>query len=182
MQENLPTEDLNAEHIIEEWIDGTLLVSPRPTGKHAYAGSSIGGLLWGPFQRGIDGPGGWWILHEPQVLVRRNKLIPDLAGWRKERMPKLPVGYLFEVVPDWVCEIVSDSSRKMDRVTKPQLYLQAGVKHLWIVDPDIKTLEVFRASPDGWILISASKDDERLRAEPFAETNLELACLWAEVE
>ena len=122
----------------------------------------------------------WWILAGPQLFVNKHKLIPDLAGWRKERMPKVPDGYLFETEPDWVCEVVSDSSRIMDRKTKPPLYLEGGIKHYWLVEPEQRTLEVLRATPDGWLWVTTFTSNDMVRAEPFEEVEFDLLFVWGE--
>ena len=165
----------------EELIEGRLYTSPRPAGPHLMAAYMLGALLAPPFVLGQGGPGGWWILEEPEALFHRNRLIPDLAGWRKERMPKIPKTSIFEVVPDWVCEVISEGSRKMDRKTKPPIYLRSGVKHMWVVEPEARTLEVYRATENGWLLLDSYADDDRVQAEPFEAFSIDLSLLWGEV-
>jgi Uma2 family endonuclease len=108
------------EHLVGEIIGGQLHTQPRPAGPHALASSSIGGELYSPFQKGRGGPGGWWIIDEPEIHFVRDVevLVPELAGWRRERMPSLPLDHRFEVVPDWVCEVLSPSTHKKDRILK----------------------------------------------------------------
>src|SRR5438309_11917686 len=109
------------EHLVGEIIDGELIVSPRPASPHAIASSAMGADLFGPFHRssgGGSGPGGWWILDEPELHFREDVLVPDLAGWRRERMPKVPNVPAFELPPDWVGEIVSPSTERVDRPRK----------------------------------------------------------------
>jgi Uma2 family endonuclease len=131
------------EHKCAEILDGTLYVLPRPSPPHANAASVLGGDLNGAFQRGRGGPGGWWILDEPELhLVELEPMSPDIAGWRVERMPALPETAHFTVVPDWVCEILSKSTENIDRNKKLPIYATCGVKHAWLVDPIAKTLEV----------------------------------------
>jgi Uma2 family endonuclease len=164
----------------EETIDGKRIANPRPTGKHVLAVSALETLLADPLQFRKRSPGGWWILAEPQILISRNKLIPDLAGWRRERMPKIPDGYLFETEPDWVCEVISDSSRKIDRQIKPPIYLSGGVKHYWLVEPELRTLEVLRATDAGWLWVKNYSGRDMVRAEPFDEVEPDLLFLWGE--
>jgi Uma2 family endonuclease len=167
-----------------EIIDGELFVSPRPAPPHAEACTGIltsVGSLHGPPGGGGRG-GGWRILVEPELHFGEDVLIPDLAAWRWERMPKLPSTAAFELAPDWICEIVSPRSGKLDRVKKLPVYARVGVGHAWIVDPLQRTLEVFRLENQRWAQISAHADDEKVRPEPFDVLELEIARWWAEVE
>jgi Uma2 family endonuclease len=166
------------EHLVGEILEGELVVSPRPASAHAYTtGSSFGDLV-GPFQRGRGGPGGWWLLIEPELHFGEDVLVPDLAGWRVERMPAVPNVAYFELAPDWVCETASPSTAKYDRTSKMRIYARAEVRHLWIIDPLARTLEVFRLENRRWSQISAHADDEKVRAEPFDAIELELATWW----
>src|SRR6187402_3256932 len=117
------------EHLVGEIVDGELVTSPRPAAAHARASSSLGGELYGPFDRGRGGPGGWIILDEPELHLLGHVLVPDLAGWRRERMPELPDAKAFELAPDWACEVLSPSTAKVDRADKVPIYAQAGVSH-----------------------------------------------------
>ena len=123
------------DNLVGEIIGGQLHTQPRPAGPHALAASSIGGELYSPFQKGRGGPGGWWIIDEPEIHFVRDVevLVPDLAGWRRERMPSLPLDHRFEVVPDWVCEVLSPSTHKKDRILKMKVYGHHGVAYLWLV-------------------------------------------------
>src|SRR5574337_1332992 len=130
-------------HLRAEIINGTLYVLPRPTPPHTYAASGLTGELRGPFQRGRGGPGGWWILVEPELhLDLKQPIAPDLAGWRVERMPELPKTAYFTLAPDWICEVLSPSTETLDREDKLPYYASHGVRHVWIVDPIEKRLEV----------------------------------------
>lgn len=163
---------------VAEIIAGELVVSPRPASPHAHATSAIGGELWGPFQRGRGGPGGWWIVFEPELHFGAEVFVPDLAGWRKERMPEFPDTPFFALAPDWVCEVVSSSTQRWDRVFKLPAYAREGVAFAWLVDPVGRTLEVYRASAGQWVLIATHADDEEVRAEPFDALALSLDVLW----
>ena len=127
--------------------------------------------------RGDGGPGGWW-MDEPELHLGEDVLVPDLAGWRRERMPELPAAGYFEPPPDWVCEVISPSTARTDRVGKVPVYARAGVIHLWLIDPLARTLEVCRLEQGRWVLLATHADDERVRAEPFETVELELARLW----
>jgi Uma2 family endonuclease len=173
-------EDLLAvpDHNVAEILDGELFVSPRPAAPHARAASVLGVEIGGPFDRGRSGPGGWWLLDEPELHFGEDVLVPDLAGWRRERMPSVPKAPFFTLAPDWVCEIVSPSTEQIDRRHKQPIYAREGVSHLWLVNPLARTLEVYRRSPDGWLLAVTHADAERARVEPFDAVELELAALW----
>ncbi len=167
------------DRFVAEIIAGELRAQPRPGPRHACASSVLGGDLGGAFQRGRGGPGGWWILDEPELhLAGGDILVPDLAGWRVTRMPDLPETAYFGVAPDWVCEVLSPSTEADDRADKLPIYARAGVAHAWLVDPILKTLEVLRREGDRWTLFGTYKGDAAVRAEPFDAVPLELGALW----
>lgn len=168
------------EHVVGEIIDGELVVSPRPAARHASASSSLGVELGGAFGRSNrGGPGGWIILDEPELHVVGQVLVPDLAGWRRERLPQVPDAPFFELPPDWACEVVSPSTAARDRTRKMHHYARAGVRHVWLLDPAPQTLEVFRLDGETWRLVSSAAGDARVRAEPFDAVELDLALIWA---
>ena len=167
-----------SEGITGQLLDGVLYTHARPASPHARASSVLGADLGGPFDRGRGGPGGWLILDEPELHFARNVLVPDLAGWRRERMPEMPRVAYFELAPDWVCEVLSPSTAGLDRVKKLALYLREGVEYLWFVDPEGKTLEVLRKRGKHYALIGTYTGDECVRAEPFDAIELELGALW----
>jgi Uma2 family endonuclease len=173
-------EDLEAlpPYQVGEILGGELFASPRPAARHALTSSSLGGQLFGPFHRGQNGPGGWWILDEPELHFGSDVLVPDLAGWRRERMPHVPDAPFFTLAPDWVCEVLSPSTAKVDLVRKLPRYAQAGVGHAWLIDPVLRALEVFRHEEGRWVLASTFAGNERVRAEPFDAIELELEALW----
>jgi Uma2 family endonuclease len=174
-------EDLLAvpEHLVAEIIDGELVTSPRPAAPHASAASLLGAELIGPFGRGRGGPGGWIILFEPELHVAGQILVPDLAGWRRERMPRVPEVAFFEFAPDWVCEVLSASTAKRDRTRKMHHYAAAGVSFLWFLDPGTRILETYRLDGDGWRHIASHANEDIVRAQPFDSVELALAALWA---
>jgi Uma2 family endonuclease len=163
---------------VAEIVAGDLVVSPRPASMHTHAASALGAELWGAFQRGRGGPGGWWILFEPELHLGADVVVPDLAGWKRTRMPDFPDVPFFGLAPDWVCEIVSPATQRLDRVRKLPLYAREGVAHAWLVDPVARSLEVFRCNHGQWLLIAAHAEDERVQAEPFHDLVLDLAVLW----
>jgi len=168
-------------HKVAEVIDGTLYLQARPRSRHAGSSTSLTGVLHGPFGRGIGGPGGWLILFEPELHLGSEPdiVVPDLAGWRRERMPEMPDVAYFTQAPDWVCEVLSESTEDVDRAEKVPVYAREGVGHVWLVDPLVRTLEMLRLDGGTYRLIATYRGDARVRAEPFDAIELELALLWA---
>jgi Uma2 family endonuclease len=174
-------EDLLAvpEHLVAEIIHGVLVTQPRPAAKHARASSVLGVELGAPFDRGKGGPGGWILLDEPELHLHGDVLVPDLAGWRRERMPELPDAAAFELAPDWLCEVLSPSTTATDRAEKMPIDARERVVNLWLVDPIARTLEALRLDGARWSLLGTWRDDAKVRVEPFETFELELAGLWA---
>jgi Uma2 family endonuclease len=168
--------------MVAEIVDGELHASPRPAPRHAYATSALGTEIGGPFQRGRGGPGGWRILDEPELHFGPNVLVPDLAGWRRTRLPRLPDTAYFSVAPDWVCEVLSPSTASLDRGKKLAIYAREQVGHAWLVDPAVRTLEVLRLEAGRWTILATHAGSDVVRAEPFADIDLELASLWDDQE
>jgi Uma2 family endonuclease len=166
------------EHMVAEVVEGDLYLSPRPGKPHGHAETRLTTLLDGPFGLGRGGPGGWIIMSEPELHLGDDILVPDLAGWRSERAPLAGDEPYFKVVPDWVCEIVSPSTGRLDRIKKLPRYAASGVKHAWIIDPPQKSLEVYRNENERWSIIAVHAGEEAVRAEPFEAVPLELALLW----
>ncbi|WP_437960818.1 Uma2 family endonuclease [Sorangium sp. So ce119] len=172
---------------VAELVRGTLHVFPRPAPKHAWASSGLGAELIGPFQRGRGGPGGWIILDEPELHFldpgapgQVDALVPDLAGWRRERMPALPDTPYFELAPDWICEVLSRSTEDVDRDEKMPIYARQGVRHAWLVDPNARTLEVYVLGQDRrWGSAVVHRDAACVRIAPFDAIELDLSVLWA---
>ncbi len=167
------------ENMTGEIIDGDLIVTPRPSRKHIYAGSMLGGALGSPFVSGSGGgPGGWIILIGPEIAFGENILVPDLAGWKRERFPVEEPHNWISVRPDWVCEILSPHTALVDRTKKMSLYAHHEVCHAWLIDPILQTLEVFRLETGRWVVLGVHAQSDKVRAEPFAEIELDLALLW----
>jgi Uma2 family endonuclease len=167
------------EHMIAEIIDGELVTQPRPAFPHARATSTLGAELHGPFDRGKGGPGGWILLDEPELHLGGDVLVPDLAGWRRQRMPEVPDTSASELAPDWVCEVLSLSTAATDRVRKMRIYARELVGHAWLIDAIAQTLEAYRLEGERWLQLGAWTGDVKVRAEPFESFGLELAVLWA---
>ena len=165
-------------HRVAEIVDGTLHTHPRPAPLHARVISGLEVKIGGPFDFDPDGPGGWWILFEPEVHFGENVLVPDIAGWRRERMPALPDTAYFTLAPDWVCEGLSASTRKHDLCGKRPIYAREGVAHLWLIDPVDRTLEAFELRDGQWVLIATVADDDPVSIRPFDAITFSLGDLW----
>jgi Uma2 family endonuclease len=172
---------------VAELIEGTLYVMPRPAPKHTNAASRLTMKLGGPFDLGERGPGGWRILIEPELHFPDpskpgtiNALVPDLAGWKRERMPVLPSTAHFTLAPDWICEVLSTSTEEHDREVKMPIYAREGVRHAWLVDPIAQLLEVYTLEARGqWSEPVLHLGVELVRAPPFDAVELDLSALWA---
>ncbi|HVV81853.1 MAG TPA: Uma2 family endonuclease [Kofleriaceae bacterium] len=161
-----------------ELIDGELIPKAAPTPEHGNAQGGTMLVVRGPFHRaagGSGGPGGWWIMSEVEVLLDGRGYRPDLAGWRRQRAPEMPRGRPVTLIPDWICEIVSESNREQDTIKKLHRYHQAGVSHHWILDQVDRTLTVHRHTPDGYLIALRTGASERVRAEPFDAIELHVA-------
>lgn len=168
------------DNLVGEIINSQVYTQPRPSGPHANVSSALGGELWRPYQKGRGGPGGWWLLDEPEIHFIRDLevLVPDLAGWRRETMPNLPKDQRFEVVPDWICEVLSPSTESKDRKLKMPLYAKYGVHYAWLVDPLEKTFEVFELVDKQWSTLDIYRGEEKVSAPPFKEVTIRLTDLW----
>ena len=167
------------EHLVAEVIDGMLHTHPRPAMRYARASSSLGVKIGGPFDYDAGGPGGWWIIDEPELHLGEEIIVPDLAGWRREQMPEFPDTAYVTLAPDWVCEVLSASTRKVDLHEKRPIYAREGVSYLWHVDPIDRTLEAFELHNGQWLLIASAKDDEPVSVRPFNAITFSLGDLWA---
>ncbi len=164
-------------NVVGEIVEGELYVSPRPASPHARATTRLSQRLE-PFDRGGARPGGWIILYEPELHLGQNVLVPDMAGWRRERMPELPRTVGFTLAPDWLCEVLSPSTEALDRARKMAVYAREGVKHLWLVDPVVQSMEVYRLENGRWSLLGTHVGEVTVHAEPFEALALELGALW----
>lgn len=166
-------------HVVGEIVNGTLYTHPRPAPKHALSSSALGGVLHPRFHRGNGEPGGWVILFEPELHLDGDIIVPDLVGWRRQRMSQLPETAWFELAPDWVCEVLSPSTARLDRVQKMPLYHAAGVTHFWLVDPDLQTLEAYEREQNRWALIGSYAGEDTVRVPPFDAVEIALGGLWS---
>ena len=166
-------------HRVAEFIDGTLYTHPRPAMPHARASSSLGVKIGGPFDYDADGSGGWWIIDKPKLHLEEDIVAPNLAGWRRELMPEYPETAHATLAPDWVYEVLSASTRRLDLHEKRPIHAREGVAHLWLVDPTDRTLEVFELHDGQWLLIASAKDDEAVSIRHFDAITFSLGDLWA---
>jgi len=170
------------DNLVAEIIDGELVTSPRPASPHALAATRIGTALGGPFDRPPGGglPGGWWLLFEPELHLGEDVIVPDFAGWRRDRMPVLPNVVGFTQPPDWVCEVVSPRTGAIDRGRKMRIYARERVGHLWMVDPLARTLEIYRLEDNRWVVAGTHAASEHVRPEPFDAVELDIGRWWLE--
>jgi Uma2 family endonuclease len=166
------------EGMIAEIIDGELVMQPRPATRHNGAATNLIMTLGPPFQRGRGGPGGWLFLFENEVKFGDDLLVPDVAGWRTERLVDLPETNWISVRPDFVCEVLSRSTEKRDRTAKRRIYAEFGVPYYWLIDPRRQTLEAFELDGGEWQPIGNWRAADEVRARPFDELAFSLAELW----
>lgn len=168
-------------NLVGEIVDGDLYACPRPGPRHATAASAAMGDLNSAYSRrspGGGGPGGWWILDEPELHLGADVVVPDLAGWRRTRMPRLPEEPYFALAPDWICEVLSPSTERLDRAAKKRVYGREGVRHMWLVNPLAQTLEILRRSGEFWQEVETLAGSAVVRAEPFLEIEIDLSRWW----
>jgi Uma2 family endonuclease len=168
------------EGLTGEILDGQIYTQPHPSLPHGLAASSLVDELVRPFQKGRGGPGGWCIIAEPELhFIHDIEVdVPDLAGWRRERMPLLPEGHRVTVVPDWVCEILSKSTTSVDREVKMPIYARFGVPYAWLIDPRARILEAYALEAGSWREIGRFAGSDRVSVAPFDAVTINLADLW----
>jgi Uma2 family endonuclease len=178
LREHATYEDLLRvpDTMVAELIEGELFASPRPGMPHADAATDLSAVLRIEF--GPRGRGGWHIVFEPELHLDRNVLVPDLAGWRVERLPVLPKTPAISMPPDWICEVLSHSTARIDRAKKLPIYAHYGVGHAWLVDVEEQYLEVKRLSDGRWSDIAIFTGAEKVRAEPFEDIEIDLTFVW----
>ena len=169
------------ENTTGEIIDGELFVTPRPSRKHGYTASALDKKIGSPYQFGDSGgPGGWIIIVEPEISLGENIIVPDLGGWRKERFPVSEETNWISVPPDWACEVLSPGTVRLDKIKKMPLYAKHAVGHLWLIDPIAKSLDVYRLESGMWTVAGFYAEEDKVRAEPFEEVEIDLNDLWLE--
>jgi Uma2 family endonuclease len=166
------------ENSIGEIIDGELLVTPRPSPRHMNVVTALSEEIGPPYRRGRGGPGGWIFLSETEIRLGEDIVVPDLAGWRKERFPKELEYNWIAVPPDWICEVLSPGTFRHDKVKKMPLYALHGVGHIWLIDPNAMTMDAFRLESSRWSLLASFCENDKVRVEPFQEIEISLGDLW----
>ncbi len=165
-------------HKVAEVVDGTLYTHPRPAIRHSLARSALGATIGGPFVFGDGGPGGWWIIDEPELHLGEDIVVPDIAGWRIETMTEDMEGDYFTQPPEWVCEVLSPTTSRLDRTKKRAVYTRERVSDLWFVDPDARILEGFELRGDCWVLRATLFDNALVSLPPFDAISFPLDRLW----
>ncbi|WP_457107185.1 Uma2 family endonuclease [Methylobacterium sp. P5_C11] len=155
------------EYLVAEIIDGVLETHPRPRPRHAMAASDLSTLLGTPFRYGRGGPGGWIFMVEPELHLGAHVVVPDLAAWRRERVPTDFEAAFIEIAPDWACEILSPATIRLDRGRKRRIYGEAGISHLWLLDPSAGVLEGFALADGRWVLLATIQRGETVELPPF---------------
>jgi Uma2 family endonuclease len=172
--------DLEAvpENLVAEIIDGALETHPRPRPRHARAANRLSRQLTNRFEEGEGGPGGWIFIIEPELHLGRHVVVPDLAGWRAERLAAEPEHAFIDIAPDWVCEVLSPATGRLDRGPKRRIYAEAGIPHFSLLEPTEGTLEAFALSGRQWLLLTTIQRGEQISIAPFAAVSFPLDDLF----
>jgi hypothetical protein len=162
-----------------EIIFDALHAHPRPVTRHVTGAHRLSVTVASPFEFGRGGPGGWIFLPEEELHLGPHVVVPDISGWRAERLPAdYGESAFITVPPDWICEVMSPRTESVDRVEKRRIYATYGVGHLWYIDPRSRTLEVFERQDREWLLKQAYAEHEDVCAPPFLELTFPLKQLW----
>jgi Uma2 family endonuclease len=166
--------------IVGEIIEGVLYTMTKPRMRHQRTATRIGGKLSDPFDAGPGGPGGWWIVNEPGIELPNDtkEISPDVAGWRRERMPEMPGDEPIRVVPDWLCEILSPTTRRHDLLRKQPYYAKVGVPFMWLIDLDARVLTAYRLEGTAWLTVGTYSEETEARIAPFDAVPLNVASWW----
>jgi Uma2 family endonuclease len=166
------------ENMVGEIINGSLETHPRPVPRHVLAGDELSGTLRGPFRLGEGGPGGWIFMSEPELHLGPHVVVPDIAGWRRNRMNALPTTAYIETPPDWVCEILSPATARFDKGQKRQIYADADVPFIWLLDPDSRILDVYQLTAGKWLLLGTVVGGDPISLPPFEAISFSLDSLF----
>lgn len=165
-------------HLVAEILFGALVTHPRPAPGHGATAGSLNIEIGGPFQKGRGGPGGWVFIPEPELHLGPHVVVPDLAGWRTDRLPYIPKTAYIEISPDWVCEVLSPSTENIDRGPKRRVYSSYQISHMWLLDPVARRLEAYELHGGQWLLNETFDGDDSVAAPPFAAVPFPLKALW----
>jgi Putative restriction endonuclease len=166
------------EGVVGEIIKGVLHSKPRPRVPHVRVALKLVGKVAGPFDTDDDGPGGWLFLQEVELHLGQEIVVPDMAGWKRERFPGLANDAFLTVPPDWVCEILSPSTAQKDRALKANIYASEGVGYMWLIDPQLKTLEAYKNHSGQWLQLGVITEGAEVKIEPFDAAPFKLDTLW----
>ncbi len=172
--------DLEAvpSHLVAEIIFGALETHPRPVPRHVLAGDELSGTLRGPFRLGEGGPGGWIFMTEPELHLGSHVVVPDIAGWRRGRLNALPTTAYIETAPDWVCEILSPATARLDKGPKRQVHADFDVAFLWLLDPDSRILDAYQLTSGRWLLLGTAVGGGPISLPPFDAISFSLDSLF----
>lgn len=178
LKRNATYDDLREvpDHFVAEMFDGDLWAFPRPPIPHANAKGALLAEIYRSFDR--KDPSGWVLLFEPELHFGRDVLVPDIAGWRRTRLPQVPDEPYLRLAPDWICEVLSASTEAVDRGKKLGIYAREGVAHAWLIDPIARSLEVMSLESGKWAQHERYDGEAKVRAAPFDAIELELGTLW----
>ncbi len=182
-KKNRTYEDLHAipENMLGEIINGKLVVTPRPGRKHGYVATTLIEQVGPAYHGGRGGPGGWIFIVEPEIILGKHIMVPDVAGWKSGRFPREEETNPISAVPDWVCEILSSPKGELcDRSEKMPIYARYGIPHAWLINPTIQSLEAYRLEHGRWSTLGVFGERQRAPIEPFAEIELDLGEFWLE--
>lgn len=163
-----------------EVLDGEISMQPSPSVRHQRVVAGLTYSVAGPLEFDPTGPGGWWFVPDVDIELTKHRIVrPDLSGWRRERMPALPEEAPVHVVPDWVCEVLSPSNHRRDRMVKARFYLEAGIPHLWLIDPAERIIEALAAEGPRWVRLGMWGDGDLARIAPFEAVELSVGALFS---
>jgi Uma2 family endonuclease len=165
-------------HLVAEIIHGVLETHPRPVGRHGVAQGALQGEIYNPYQRGRGGPGGWLFIPEPQLHLGAHVLVPDVAGWKRERLPDVPKTPGITTAPDWVCEVLSPATAKRDRGAKQAIYAEFGISYFWVVDPANRLIDAYQLVAGKWMLLGSVGGDDEVSLPPFEAARFTLDLLF----
>ena len=165
-------------NLVAELLFGDLVIHPRPAPRHAIAITELSASLSGPVRHGRGGPGGWIFMIESELHLGDDVVVPEIAGWRRERLPELPDTANLTTPPDWACEVLPRSTEPYERGPKRQIYARAGVGFLWLVNPRARLLEAFALVEGRWLLLAALRDGDPASVAPFEAAAFSLGHLW----
>jgi Uma2 family endonuclease len=157
-------------------VPGVLTTMSRPGAPHDHTLAHCGRAL-DPLDCRFEGHG-WWFRQEFEVRFPGDRLaVPDLTGWRADEYPELPDDNPLCIIPAWCAEVLSPSTASDDRTLKLPLYTSTGVAHVWLLDPELHTIEVYESTGGRPTLVATARDADVVRLPPF-DVELSLSTWW----